>query len=88
MSVACVACAHHRRIPMGIAVYPHRCVSPQNIDIVTGRPHNYPCDLVRKNSFLCGPDARWFEARPPRRPWWRIFSPAPTKSLAIRKIEG
>ena len=66
----CLDCKHY--------IKPNLCVSPVNhTSPVDGGPKPLFANLCRTYSDLgnsCGPDGKYFEAKPkPKKPWWAVW---------------
>lgn len=65
MSNLCINCKFYRF--NSAKVRSHRCVHPNNTDLVQSASI-YDCHHLRKTHEFCGKDGRWFEPKPPEPP--------------------
>jgi len=72
--IACKDCAHYRYSSLG-AQYA-TCVSPESYGIRRDGYTRNPVSIERKAEYeilgTCGPGARFFDPKPPKR-WWEFW---------------
>lgn len=58
----CKDCKHYKESELG--PWNAKCAKAENTNPVDGTTYNDPCGSVRAYVDKCGPDAKWFEAKP------------------------
>ena len=64
----CIECKHCKIMKQFFSAMTYECVSPRNIDIVTGENYSDDCYDHRSDPFVedgkyCGKEGKWFESK-------------------------